>query len=283
MVTLHEQFDLKEMQQKLYDMFVVFHEVCLKHGIQYYMLAGTMLGAVRHQNFIPWDDDIDVGLYRGEYEKLMMLPSQVWPAQYRVMQLGTDSHHPYFFAKLVDSTTTLVEDIGREHVIGTYIDIFPLDGAGDRWSSVILRRKLIATLWSCRNVSRFVIDKKRNIWMTIALRAVRCISPLTYTSMVFFLMGIYNSASSKYVGNYLGAWGLREIMDKSIYGEPKLYKFYAGEFYGVEKPHEYLSSLYGDYRKLPPVEKRVSHHRFKYVNLHLPYDEYLRLRDTRCE
>lgn len=275
----HREFDLSEMQNKLYDMFVAFHNVCEQHNIKYYMVDGTMLGAVRHQDFIPWDDDIDVGMYRKDFDKLISLPQSAWPEMYSMLDSSTYEGYPYLFAKLVDRTTTIIEDSNSEIVLGVSIDVFPLDGVGNSWFGVMLRNSLVFALVVCLGLSQVRIAKRRPIWKRILLYAVQIIDPIAWKGLVVRFLPRQSSEASQYIGNLVGAWGLREIMERSCFGQPRLYKFREGYFFGVEKPHEYLTSLYGDYMQLPPVEKRISHHRFRYVNLHLPYAEYLRLRD----
>lgn len=144
------------LQDRLYSIFRVFHEVCAKNAIKYYMLGGTMLGAIRHEGFIPWDDDIDVGMKRSDYEKFLLLSPREWPDNYLLKEPSGDGVYPYLFAKVIDVATTCVEDIGRGVELGCYIDVFPLDNGGNVWGAVFVKSRLVYAVRSIMVCSRTV-------------------------------------------------------------------------------------------------------------------------------
>lgn len=123
---------MTELQAKLVNMLSWYHDFCEKHHLRYYIIAGTMLGAVRHGGFIPWDDDIDVGMPRRDYEKLRELCANQEKAQYMFEYPSKENKsYPFLWAKLFDTTTTIVEKQRDKVTRGIYIDVFPLDGIGD--------------------------------------------------------------------------------------------------------------------------------------------------------
>lgn len=257
---------LTEMQQKLLKMLKFFHEFCVSNCLSYYVVGGTALGSIRHQGFIPWDDDIDVGMPRNDYTKFIHLFGNDAIHGYIVESLNSkDKSFCYAYTKLYDTSTTLIENTKKRIKRGIYIDIFPLDGVGD---SVIEAKKIFAP-----------IDKKKKLLSlrTIKTNSKRSLCKNFILSVIQFLPNFLidekrickqidelcqkqNFDSSALVGNLVGAWGWKEIMPKEIFGRPTLYKFETIEVYGPENFDEYLSHLYGDWRKLPPVEKRVPHH-----------------------
>jgi lipopolysaccharide cholinephosphotransferase len=274
-MTNNNDIPIKDIQNKLLEMMIIFHDLCIKHDIKYYMLGGTMLGAVRHKGFIPWDDDMDIGLPRPDYEKLLALPQSEWPANIKLNTPATDGH-PYPYSKLIDANTTLVEDLGKDIVQGIFIDIFPLDGAGSNKNQAIRHKKKISLLMRFLYASIFSHYKNKPIWKKIAITFIRLTRPNYWLNTIEKNLTRKDFYKNTYVGNLVGAWGDKEIVPREYFGQPTLYEFKDKQFYGVEKYDDYLTCLYGDYMKLPPIEKQKSHHLVKYINLNLPYEKYLK-------
>ncbi|MDE6691253.1 MAG: LicD family protein, partial [Clostridia bacterium] len=122
---------MTEMQAKLRDMLKWFHGFCVENNIRYYALGGTMLGAIRHKGFIPWDDDIDVGLPREDYNKLISLSSAI-PQPYLLETPQSEAKEfVYAYSKIYNTETTLTEKGKKNIKRGIYLDVFPLDGLGN--------------------------------------------------------------------------------------------------------------------------------------------------------
>ena len=121
-------YNIRELQLHIKEMLMAFHNICKEHDLHYYILFGTMLGAVRHKGFIPWDDDIDVGLPRPEYEMLIRHAKEWFPEPYEFICHETDENFLGGIGKMQDASTTLIERSHVKYVGGVYIDIFPLDG-----------------------------------------------------------------------------------------------------------------------------------------------------------
>jgi lipopolysaccharide cholinephosphotransferase len=127
-----EDITVKSVQRKLKEMFLVFHNFCVDNQLTYIALGGTMLGAARHQGFIPWDDDIDVGMPRKDYEKLtILLTNKKIGSCILETSDSPDRNYCFAYAKLYDTTSTLIENTKQQLIRGVYIDIFPLDGLGN--------------------------------------------------------------------------------------------------------------------------------------------------------
>jgi lipopolysaccharide cholinephosphotransferase len=265
---------LEKVHMYLLDIAKDFHEICLKNNLTYFIIGGTFLGAVRHKGFIPWDDDMDIGMPRESYERFLKLPDSALPSYLKRLNAGyKNQKRDFLYIKLCNKNTTLVENHNEKRIQGVYIDIFPLDGAHSTEFGSKLRyfysRIFIYGIWLNGSEKRRNHPVKRIVQSFFTLfnnqkiyeRANRMLSKNKYSE-------------NRFVGNFMGNWGMKEIMDKEFFGRPTLYKFEDTVLFGPEKPHEFLSKVYGDYMKMPPVEKQKSHHIYEYINLELGYEEY---------
>lgn len=265
---------VNELQKCLLNMVRDFHDICVNNKLDYYIIGGTFLGAVRHKGFIPWDDDIDIGMPRNSYEKFLKLPDSALPGYLSRLNAGYgNKKRDFLYVKLCNKNTTLVENGNEKRVEGVYIDIFPLDGAHNTRIGSYLKYYIsrIYTYGIWLNGS----DKERDtLFKRLAQKCSKAIDNeyLYNRGNEYLAKAQYDQ--SKYVGNYLGRWGPKEIMSRNIFGRPTLYEFEEIMLYGPENAHEYLSTVYGSYMKLPPLEKRKSNHAFEYVNLQLRYEKY---------
>lgn len=268
---------LTPLQSRLLIMFDWFHHFCVENSIQYFALGGTMLGAVRHQGFIPWDDDIDVGLPRKDYEKLKSLLANKQVDNY-VLEMP-DSNNLDFatpYAKLYDVTTTLIENYRKPLKRGIFIDIFPLDGLDNDWERAIKKFDRVKSKYNIFMTKVAAINKKRAFYKNAAIILSRCtlFSEKTVRNLRVTIDNMCKQNdffSCEFGGNLLGNWGMKEIMSRSIMGAPVEYDFNGIKIYGAEKYDEYLTHLYGDWRKLPPKEKQVTHHDFVLLDLENSY------------
>ena len=270
---------MTELQNKLFNMFVWFHNICEQNNLRYYMLGGTMLGAVRHGGFIPWDDDIDVGMPRADYEKLEKLLSGRSGEKYLLETPNTEEKdYVYSFSKIYDTSTTLIENSRFKIKRGIYIDVFPLDGIGN---SLEEAEKNYARVYKIHNLflTRIAgIRKGRKWYKNLAVIASRIIPEFILNKNKLLKKLIktckkYDFDSCEWGGNLVGAWRFKEVMPNAIMGTPALYKFESGSFYGAEDADAYLTHLYGDWRKLPPKEKQVTHHDYVTCDLNKSYLE----------
>lgn len=135
-----EQNDLRSLQQTELELLLEFQRVCEKLGLRYYLTAGTLLGAVRHKGFIPWDDDVDVAMPRADYDKLSQLAAQHVSPKYVYQDYRSQPNFPYYFAKLRKRGTRALEPIlgSIQMDQGIYIDVFPLDRCPGAKRAVLL-------------------------------------------------------------------------------------------------------------------------------------------------
>ena len=268
---------MTQMQRGLLDMFLWFHQFCVENDLCYYMLGGTMLGAVRHKGFSPWDDDIDVGMPRSDYEKLEQLMSAKEGQRYVLETPRTEAEDYFYpFSKIYDTQTTLVENTRVKIRRGIYLDVFPLDGIGN--SAEDSKRHYRPIHWKHNLLLTRVtgIREGRSKLKNAAVKVARLI-PGWILDNKKLLLGLeldckkYDFDSCLWVGNLVGAWRLKEIMPREYFGEPTLYEFEDQLLFGPQRADEYLTHVYGDWRKLPPKEKQMSHHDFIEFDLHKSY------------
>lgn len=272
------EVEIRELQMKLLEMFKWFHTFCTENNLRYYMICGTLLGAVRHNGFIPWDDDIDVGMPRADYIKLQELMRN-YNGRYifESMENGQPDFF-YPFGKIYDTTTMLQENTKYRIKRGVFLDVFPLDGLGNTYEEAVERFYKIDRKRKFLLARTTRIRKGRKWYKNLSVILSQIIPPFIIDDKKI-LNEIEQTAREKsfaeccWVANLFGAWGKKEITAKHVLGNPTLYKFEDFSAYGVEKADEYLSRVYGDWRKLPPKEKRISHHDFLAFDLNKSYLE----------
>ena len=263
--------EAQEIHARLLAMAKDFHKVCVENNIRYYIVDGTALGARRHKGFIPWDDDLDIGVPREDFERLSKL-EDVLPDYLEMRWYRNTERSPFQFIKLVDNRTTLIETLYADYVEGLYIDIFPLDGAKKGSLLEKLRWKWIWTLHTViivnRSTKEYTMPKK----ITAVL-----IKKMNLRKLHERLGRVLKNTpfdKSEMAANFLAGWKEKEIIPKSILGKPTLYAFEDAQLYGPARIDEYLTHVYGDYMQLPPVEERVYRHNYPVLKLDVPFREY---------
>lgn len=251
--------------------------ICEKHGFTYFMLGGTMLGAVRHKGFIPWDDDIDLGIPRIDYEAFLKVAPKELSSHLKVVNYRTDPDYHYYITRILDTETKVEEErIGNENrYTNASIDIFPIDGTPNNeilrklyFFRVLYHRALMSLCY------KDSIDRKRPrgtaekilLWVMERIPVEKMTTPHMQKEKIDRLLRSQRIDGAKYIGNIMGAYRTKEIVPAEFYGKGKMYPFEDIELRGMELADEYLTWTYGDYMKLPPEDKRKTH--FKILEIH---------------
>lgn len=253
-------YDLREFQLKCVESLEAMDKVCHEHNLKYYLIAGTLIGAMRHKGFIPWDDDIDVALSRKDYDTLIAHADEWLPERFHIVTHENDPLYPKFFAKLEDKSTTLVERFFLGYVGGVYIDIFPLDE--------VPNNKLLR-IW---HLKKFNFARKLlYFYYRDPYKHGKGISSYLISSFqkLFSREKLHNLAQ-RIMREYEGHANCDMLMThddgicaypKHCVGEPKKYEFEGRMFDGPCDGTLFLSSFYGpNFMELPPIEKRRSHY-----------------------
>ncbi len=266
---------MTQLQEKLLEMLGVFHEFCKENGLSYFALGGTALGAERHKGFIPWDDDVDVGMPRRDYEKLKALVENKQLGDYVFEFPSNKKDFVYAYGKMYDTRTTLVENTRYKTKRGIFLDIFPLDGAGKTLEESKKYFKVVHKKINLLSTKSLAWRKGRKLYKNVAIILMR-LFPVNQTKLkqkIDKLSSKIDYDSVNYVANYSGNWAEREISKKQWFGKPRECDFENMKIYAPEMADEYLTAVYGDWKRLPPEEKRVSHHDFLVLDLNKSYLE----------
>ena len=269
-------YSTPDIQQHTLPILLTIDSVLREHHLSYYISDGTMLGAVRHGGFIPWDDDIDIAMPRPDYERFMAHGSEWLPAPLEMVCVEKDPLQPCTFMKIIDGSTTLIERWSYRQLGGIYIDVFPLDGVSEKkWRRTLHFRiyRTLNRLTYLRNRDPYKRGHGVTSWLPRLLQAT--VSNARLHKWMKGVQTAHSYESSTLVADYDS--GERCVMPKSVFGTPQPIVFEGHELMGVEHPDEYLTHLYGDYMQLPPEEKRRVHG-FDYVDLEHSYHDY---HDTR--
>lgn len=263
----------EQIHLRLLLMMKELHRICVENNIVYYIIGGTALGAMRHHGFIPWDDDVDIGMPRPDYERFSKLAQEKFPEFLERRWYKNTENSPFQFIKLVDNRTTLKECSYENYIEGLYIDIFPLDGAKQDGLFEQLRRKKIWSLHTMVMVNR-ATKKRKNPFKRIIALYIKSLDLDKLHDKLEKLLTKTPYETCDMTANFLGAWGKREIMEKRLFGTPVLYTFEDTSFYGPEKMDEYLTNLYGDYMTPPPPEEQVFRHAYPLLDFNTPFRTY---------
>lgn len=260
------EVNVVEMKKILMDILQCIDKFCSQEGIVYYAGYGTLLGAVRHQGFIPWDDDIDLLMERSDYEKFIRSFPNDPNGEICMTNAKIDARYPYTYAKVYYTKSKVKEYLYKPYVMGINIDIFPIDNWGDGIEKHYkqlkrLRRSLKAK--TCR------FSSYRSMKVNIGLAGMKILTVHRSKKKIMHQIENFSTMDNRhkkleYVGNITAnVYGKREKMKKEWFAETTRMKFENFEIVVPAGYHEILTTLYGEYMILPPEEKRVSHHSSK--------------------
>ena len=255
--------EIKKMQTEILHQF---HEFCHANQIRYYLYAGTLLGAVRHKGFIPWDDDIDLVLPRPDYERLLeLLQTQKVAPYLDVISYKNNPYYPYPFAKLHDTRTICdIPGLDPRIGLGVWIDLFPMDGLPgnqqERELHVKRLQKRIHILNRCSRKFYFTTNPTRlikNIGLWVLYGHYSQKKVLVELGQ---MAQKYPYESSPYIGVIAFSRGLNNVIEKDGFEQTVMLPFEQYKFDVPGTYRQYLINLYGpDCFELPPENKRVRH------------------------
>lgn len=261
--------EIRRIQLLQVDMIEELDRVCQKHNINYVLYGGSMLGAVRHKGYIPWDDDADIAMLREDYEKFRQVAHELNPEICFFQDNYTDKYYRWGYAKLRRTGTKFVR-LGQEHLKsnnGVFIDIFPLDDIPKCLIFQMLQDFYCYVLRKIAWSEVGKVEKKglKKIWFKILNKIpmsflLKCQNILHKKSR--------NSSSNRVtcllfpsLGKFYYKSPLKERygMPKSWFLEREKYEFEGKKFWGIKDYDAFLKYEYDDYMTLPPVEKRKTH------------------------
>lgn len=270
---IRNEISIKETQRISLELLNVVANVCEEQHLRYALIYGTLIGAVRHQGYIPWDDDIDIMMPRPDYEKLL---------QYLKKHIGEYPHiqifnpdecadYPYMITRISDNRYVIDVDNEKPYGMGVFIDVYPYDGLGNSKKEALkfgLKGDRLSSLCYQATRRRFAIETTTSNVRKILKYPVYLYAKLrgkeVFQRKLDKLAGIKEYDESNYVGCVVWlSWGEKDIFPRKWFEETILVNF---DKYKFRIPKEYDALLryeYGDYMKLPPEKERVGHHNYK--------------------
>ena len=264
---MSNQNSLNEVQLASKEVVEELLKVCQENHIRYFALGGTLLGCVRHKGFIPWDDDIDLGFPREDYERLLKILEK---NRFQLTTYETDPTHISYFAKLTTDSVKVIKHRGEHDVeLAVWVDLFPLDGMPKNafQRKIYIKRVMFQKLlYKFSLIDNVMYDKHRGkmhnflIWFGKTLRLHKILNYKHVLNRIDKLLKKYPYEDSEYVANLMGAWSQKEIFPKAYYDDAVLYPF---EDIYLNAPKAYdaiLTQMYGDYMTPPAQDNRDHHH-----------------------
>ena len=259
------KIDVEELKKVQIQILDVVNDYCKNNNVNYWIDSGTLLGAVRHKGYIPWDDDIDLGMLRKDYE-IFVDKFNKSNSRYKCCTMDNTMNFPFSFAKVMDTETVLYEPNKKEGIkLNINIDIFVYDNAPEnpeklkemydnRDKNINWYRRRILPKWASGSRTKKII---RYIFCLL----LKIIPRQFFVDKINNNIKQYDEIETGYVGNFTADSRIlcsKEVFDSFIDMEFEGKKYKAP--IGYDK---WLKSFYGDYMKLPPLEKRVSRHNFE--------------------
>lgn len=274
-------FYVDETRKKIWaveiDLLRKFDTVCRQHGLRYYIGYGGLLGIVRHKGFIPWDDDVDVMMFREDYEKFIKISKLDFQYPYE-LQLPKENGYYYTFARVRNSNTTAFPEVFKYQPYnhGMYLDIFPMDNVQlyDVPEIFEIQKSLMieCSTYMRRSHPNLTAKDKERIANT----------PFRNPDDIYdeFLKNatLHNNEDTEYVCTYVFApYGWKKVTwPRRFFDEPNEFNFYGINVWIPKNAEEILQIQYGNYKEFPPVEKRGEWHSDILVDPDKPYKEVLR-------
>lgn len=258
------QLSHAEIKEKLIEMLDFLNQFFCNHNLKYSIMSGTMLGAVRHGGFIPWDDDIDIGMERSEYNRLIDIIRDEDNSESKYDFVGYELGNAYWpFIKMIHKHVIVREENSKtdEHL---WIDIFPFDYLPKALGKVylVLLSKTVKKLMDFKVSDDLCIEckeKTSNVFIRGYLRILKYLSRKVSFNVINSILIRLSTCFSPSSGLIMDlTWGTKSI-PKSFFDEIADYRFESLKVKGFRNYDGYLKCIYGDYMKLPPEEKRINH------------------------
>lgn len=262
----YEDLTLREAQLIMADILKDVHELCERHGLRYFLDAGTLIGAVRHKGFIPWDDDIDIGMLREDFNKFLEIAKKELPEHLFLQTFETDEYYDVYPVpcKVRYNNTMFLEEGANENYKmhnGIYIDVFPYDSLPKNNFTYKIQRTLSYNILKSFKRLRDKPEKlsfKNKLTFSFYKLVVK-IFPNKRRLKFFNFLIKWNNQDSDYMGYGVDTYWSEYVYKKSDYFDLTKLEFEGQYFCAPRNYHAILTQLYGDYMKMPKEEDRVWH------------------------
>ena len=268
---------MNSLQKTEFEILRCFTKICEKLGIKYFLVCGSALGAVKYKGFIPWDDDIDVALYRADYEKFIIEAPKLLPSNLFLQNYKSEHGFPCIYSKLRNSDTAFIERSAAKLNInhGINIDIFPLDNYPDNSKEAKIF-ELKKTVYKRLLSTAYEPDSK---WKMLFILPLRILNIHKKSDKIIKkyekLITSYNTCNTDIIANH-GNWqGKLDYSPREIFADGTMAEFEGIEVIIPYKYDEYLRQKYGDYHIDPPLSQQKSHHNCAVIDCENSYKKYI--------
>ena len=256
------ELSLTEIKKLAFDILKHFKMFCKENNISFYLSNGTLLGAIKYGGFIPWDDDIDVFVPREDYDRLIEIYKN--SDRYSLFSRERDPAYKFTFAKLCDMTTLKEEtNIDNGVQLGVDIDIFPLDSCSEHILKSLVQKRISVYQKGCV-LSKFISSEGKPIHKRCVIRSCRKLGFEFFCNRLTKTIGKEMKKGTEMMSCLMWPiYGKREIIPENDFAKTIEVEFEGEKFPAPVGYDIYLRSLYGDYKKDPPIDKQKSHHQYK--------------------
>lgn len=259
--------DIKERQKIALDILLFFRDFCDKNDIQFFLAYGTLLGAVRHKGFIPWDDDVDIMMTRAEYKKLLACLNKLDHPYYKFLSMHNNEKYFAPLAKMYDDRTLLIQGYGQDEKVeyGIYVDVFIIDNLPDGYNEAEKLYKKSQRIRGQWGLSVRKLSVRSSSWLHYIVRVpvslvYKALGYKYYLKKYDQLASSLENEDSNHAGIIIYGEGLKkEYCEKSMFSNPSIVSFEGVEFNAPADVDTYLTQMYGNYMQLPPEDDRKVH------------------------
>lgn len=270
---MKKSLTMKEIQEVSLMVLKKITDLCERHGFRYFLAYGTLIGAIRHKGYIPWDDDVDIMMPRPDYERFLSYFAE-HKDELEFLQIFTPETcktYPYVLARVSDSRYTINVKNERNCELGVFIDVYPLDGIGHSEAEALSHLKKTTKYPSLiflatRIYYHFGITKgwKKRLLKIPAFVYTHIMGKKYFMSKLYDLLKLYKYEDCEYVGAAAWCTQPRKNVYKKEWCEDLIKApFECYDFYIPRHYDEMLKVTYGNYMELPPEKDRIYHHMYK--------------------
>lgn len=256
--------ELKKIQIEILDYFDVF---CKKNQINYWLDYGTLLGAIRHKGFIPWDDDVDIAMLRNDYERAAKLFNNQSDGRYVFQTPSNDKKTCYPFGKIIDTSTVLYEYGKNGITSGVYVDVFVYDNSPNDKKlvkKIFKKRDFLGRLRRLQLPMRKEVVGLKRIMYKVGNMILKPISRGYINRALDKNARRYEKVDTENVSTFSDPYDNTYFCEKREIFEDLIQVEFENKYYPAPRKYDYwLRTLYGNYMELPPKENRVCHHTFE--------------------
>lgn len=261
---------LREIQVESLKILTEIDSFCRHHNIRYFIMAGTLIGALRHKGFIPWDDDIDIVMFRKDYDRFLRLYEK--KGRFRIINYQTEKKCPFMITRISNDQFELKTEFGPKYRIGSFVDVYPFDGVGNSRDQYlrVCRESSKHSKRLARSLERNPIYNTRKLhrglkkWLLLPTYIIPKIKgPEYYRNKLLKLKDVYPLEESQYVGTPIWCQIEKAVYKKEWFEELIEVPFENITVFAPKYYDEILKQQYGDYMKMPPEEERIGHHFYK--------------------